>query len=121
MRLQIGTDCAATTTYGRLFHQLLQQRGLLLLGLYRPVLQDGLSFRATITNPRYVSNFAEQYSFTCCPQHVQELAVHVVLVCMWKATGGALCRCRMHMPLSDEAVLLNTLFSTDHAVSVLHT
>jgi hypothetical protein len=52
--LQISTDCPGTT-YGRLFHQLLLEQGLLLLGLYRPVLQDGLRFRATITNPRYVS------------------------------------------------------------------
>jgi hypothetical protein len=52
--LQISINCPGTT-YGRLFHTLLLERGLLLLGLYRPVQQGGLNFRATITNPRYVS------------------------------------------------------------------
>jgi hypothetical protein len=52
--LQISTDCPGAT-YGRLFHQLLLERGLLLLGLYRPVQQGGLNFSAAITNPRYVS------------------------------------------------------------------
>ena len=41
-------------TYGRYFHILLHTRGLLLLGVHRLVQQDGLSFRATITNPSYV-------------------------------------------------------------------
>jgi hypothetical protein len=59
LHLQISTDCPGTT-YGRLFHQLLLERGLLLLGLYRPVQQGGLNFRATITNPRYVRKLA------CC-------------------------------------------------------
>lgn len=53
--LQIPVECPPGTTYGRYFHSLLHTRGLLLLGVHRCVQQDGLSFRATITNPSYVS------------------------------------------------------------------
>jgi hypothetical protein len=48
-------DCPPGTLYGRYFHLLLHSRGLLLLGLYRVVQQDGFCFRATLTNPSYVS------------------------------------------------------------------
>ena len=53
--LQIPVQCAPGTSYGRYFHSLLHSRGLLVLGVYRRVEQDGVSFRATITNPSYVS------------------------------------------------------------------
>jgi len=55
LALQIPVECSPGTTYGRYFHLLLQTRGLLLLGVHRLVQQDGVSFRATITNPSYVS------------------------------------------------------------------
>lgn len=45
------------TSYGHCFHHLLLQRGLLLLGLYRPVCEGGQSFYAVITNPPYVSGW----------------------------------------------------------------
>lgn len=51
--LQIPVDAAPGSNYGRYFHHLLLKRDLLLLGLYRQVDQDGLTFRATITNPHY--------------------------------------------------------------------
>lgn len=53
--LQISVDCPPGTTYGQYFHSLLLGRGLLLLGVHKLVEQEGLSFRATITNPHFVS------------------------------------------------------------------
>jgi hypothetical protein len=41
--------------YGALFHQLLATRGVLLLGLYRPVQHQSAKFDCVLTNPPQVS------------------------------------------------------------------
>eukprot|EP00775_Hariotina_reticulata_P006539 gene6539-6765_t len=53
MPMQIPVNAAPGSSYGCYFHHLLLEHDLLLLGLYRQVDQDGLTFRATITNPHY--------------------------------------------------------------------
>lgn len=64
--LQISVGCPPGTMYGHYFHSLLQTRGLLLLGVHRPVEQDGLRFKATITNPPFVSCPSLSELLCCC-------------------------------------------------------
>ena len=63
-------SAAEGTTYGRYWHRMLASRGMLVLGLYRPVVQAGRRFYSVITNPPEVG-----VEGTGCEQ--------------WAAMGGA--------------------------------